>query len=273
MSEIVKAHPEGIKGEVFALLHQNLCAIKTEYVGREAVLCPICLREITKAEILATGFEHIVPQAQTKTDPAELAMNLTKTQRSGATILCRQSRTLQDGTDAKDGCNGFKGSRYDWSLRGMLGPEPIDRKRLSNVHFVAVVTMAYLGAFQNFGYGYILRPELDPIREQFGFPNEKKTDWLDKVAIHTGANAPQIIMTTGANSFTFFGQTVEGAPLGVRFRKFVAWLPNGVWPTNTLGVPAVGPLLSLLPRLSEEVETEAPAEIATDGTRTGAEPE
>jgi len=39
MSEIVKAHPEGIKGEVFALLHQNLCAIKTEYVG-QSVLWP-----------------------------------------------------------------------------------------------------------------------------------------------------------------------------------------------------------------------------------------
>lgn len=252
MSEVVRSHREGIKGEVFEVLHENLCIVKPEYAGRDVVLCPICLREINKAEILSTGFEHIVPQSLTKKDPQGLTLELSSTQRSGATILCRQPRTLPDNTLANNGCNGYKGSKYDWSLRGMLGDGDIDRAKLSTVHGVAILTMAYLGAFQRFGYGYILRPELDPIREQFDYPNVPTTVWLESVKIYTDSNAPQLVMTTGGNCFDFFSQMLPDQPLGVRFRKFLAELPNGVFPYNTVGTSNVRTLQSLLPRLTDE---------------------
>ena len=255
--KVVAPHPEGIKGEVFEALHENLCAARPEYVGQDVVLCPVCLREIRKEEILRTGYEHIIPRAVVREDPPDLAMNLSVNQRCGATVLCRQPRPRLDGNgEAKDGCNGLKGSLYDWWLRGLLGNAGIDRENVNNPHnvSVAILVMAYLGAFQTYGYAYILQPELDEVRNQFDFPKDRKTAWLDKAFVNTSPQAPQNVMTTGGNAFGFFGQMVDHAPLGVRFRKFVAWLPNGVWPNNTIGAQHVKTLLSLLPRLPDEPE-------------------
>ena len=50
------------KDEAYEVLHANLAAVRPEYAARNIILCPICLREIPKAEVLAGGVEHILPQ-------------------------------------------------------------------------------------------------------------------------------------------------------------------------------------------------------------------
>jgi hypothetical protein len=99
----------GLKEEAFDVLYKDLCAFDSSYAGREAILCPICWREIPRAEVIAAGIEHIIPQNVVANDSAAAAALATKNQRCGITVLCRQSRTI-NGKEVKDGCNGFSHS-------------------------------------------------------------------------------------------------------------------------------------------------------------------
>ena len=52
-----------MRQEVFEILRMNLVAVKPDYNAKEIVLCPICLNEVSKDEVInGGGFEHIVPQ-------------------------------------------------------------------------------------------------------------------------------------------------------------------------------------------------------------------
>ncbi len=83
-----------IEEEAYTVLRENLLQIKKEYKDREVVLCPICLSEISKDDILTGGVEHIIPRAATKKDSTTTKQLGTVNQRSGITILCRYEREI-----------------------------------------------------------------------------------------------------------------------------------------------------------------------------------
>jgi len=100
----------GLKEEVFEILRENLLAVKPEYASKDVVLCPLCLREITRVEALVSSVEHIIPQVATKGDTAKDRSLATKNQRCGITLSCRREWSCKsDGYISKDGCNGLKG--------------------------------------------------------------------------------------------------------------------------------------------------------------------
>ena len=96
--------------QAFDSLYADLCHVRPQYVGRNVILCPICLREIKKEAVLSGGVEHIVPRVLIKDDNKSKKNLGTFNQRCGITILCRESRSSKmTGEVSSDGCNGMKG--------------------------------------------------------------------------------------------------------------------------------------------------------------------
>ncbi|VAX19762.1 hypothetical protein MNBD_NITROSPINAE03-1783 [hydrothermal vent metagenome] len=148
---------KSIKEQVFDVLQENLLASYPEYTGKDIVLCPICLSEITKEEVITKGMERIIPLSAIKQDSDRQKELAYKNQRAGITILCRTSRKLLSTDEVcKDGCNGLKGSLYDLHLKKMYRQQPLSSTDYSQIHQISLLIIAYLFAFQRYGYGYIL---------------------------------------------------------------------------------------------------------------------
>lgn len=225
----------GMNEDVYTVLHDNLVAVKPEYATREVVLCPICLREIPRDIVLKFGVEHIIPQNVIRNDEPDFARLGTKNQRCGITVLCREPRICaSDGKTSPDGCNGMKGRLYDRLFRGLFDSAAHRPEELQHGHGIAILIMAYLGAFQNLGYEYILRPTLDDIRTQFDFPNEQKTEWAQFAKYYLGESETQIVATSTGQPFVWGGQCTTGAPLHIFFRRCRALLPGGHWKLKAL---------------------------------------
>ena len=106
--------------------------------------------------------------------------------------------------------------------------------------------MAYLGAFQIFGYEYILQNEFNEIREQFDFPDEIRTDWAHDAIVDLRDVGDSIIATDMGHPFIFGGVTADGYPVELHFRRFTAKLPSGHWYTRT----PVSSLASIMPSMA-----------------------
>jgi hypothetical protein len=216
------------RDRLFHILRENLVLVQPEYEPQEVILCPICLRKLRIDEL--GSVEHIVAQNLLKSDPWYMK-KISLSRRAGLTALCRHSRLTATGETAKHGCNGWKGQKYDLLFKGMLQGREIRQEELLHRHGVAVLVMAYLAAFQRLGYGYILRLELDQIRQQFDHPDQRKTAWLDHARVNLAPVDPnyQPWGTTSGLPFLFGGQLTSTAPLEVFFRRFHALLPSGHW--------------------------------------------
>ena len=231
-----------IRSQAFRVLHEDLQLLRPDVTERDAILCPICLREIPRGRVLEGGIEHIIPQVVVKQDAPDLASLGSRNQRAGITVLCREPRTIEStGALLKDGCNGFKGSTYDWLLRRVLDDKPHTSVEFSHRHGVAILIMAYLGAFQSFGYDYVLRPELNEVRRQFDHPDDSVTSWLDHARFELEPPREQVVTTESGLPFLFGGILNPEAPLHVIFRRCEAYLPQGHWTSR-----GVAPLESLL---------------------------
>lgn len=215
-----------INEETFEVLHHNLVLVRPEYESRDIILCPICLTEIRKDDVLRYGVEHIVPKVIVKKDTLELAGTITQNQRCGITVLCRHPRIYgPENKHANQGCNGLKGSLYDWALGRVMNGEILDTSKLAHRHYVAVLIMGYLAAFQTYGYEYILRPELDDVRRQFHFPDITVCSWLEYVRIFD--RSPGIYTTENGMPFILGGLMHKDAALEIMFNRFSVALPGG----------------------------------------------
>lgn len=213
---------------LFNILRDDLIKSRPEYAEVDVILCPICLREITLKQFDAV--EHIIPQNVLKNDPPFMKI-LSLSRRAGLTALCHHSRRTLSDEETKHGCNGWKGQKYDRLFKGVIQGGRISSSALKHRHGVAILTMAYLGAFQRLGYGYILRPELDEVRRQFDYPDARHTSWLDHALVNLAAVNPnaQIWGTTSGLPFAFGSLMTATAPLEILFRRFSARLPSGHW--------------------------------------------
>lgn len=233
-----------IKEKIFNSLHQNLVETFPFYASKEVVLCPVCFTEITKEDVFKGALEHIIAENIIRNDCDEAKITTTN-QRCGLTVLCRKPRfwggkssISMDGQtfnvmlelgnkEAKQGCNGLKGQLYDRLFRGLLDDKQHDSKQISIRHRVAVLMMAYLGAFQLYGYEYILLPSLNQVRDQFDNPDVKITDWLDTVSYFGNLKYPGICSTENGFPFVVGGILQDNAPLKISFRRFRVELPSG----------------------------------------------
>lgn len=219
-----------ITKQTFDVLHKNLSDLRPEYANRNTILCPICLTDIPESEMFCNSVEHIIPQNVIKDDePRNLQLG-TLNQRCGITILCRKKRTAKnDNRVLSNGCNGMKGSLYDRLFKNLFDEQRHERSELTHRHGVAILLMGYLGAFQYFGYDYILQPEFDEIREQFDFPDTRKTNWLDHAQYNHSETKTQIVTTSSGSPFIFGGLLTQDKPLQIFFRRCRVLLPKGHW--------------------------------------------
>jgi hypothetical protein len=216
--------------EVYAVLRENLVAVDPGYAEKDVVLCPICLRGIGQAEVLVGGIEHIIPRVVADEDSVDDKARATRNQRCGITLLSRQQRVCKsDGYVSKGGCNGLKGRLYDRLFKGFFDDGPHSREKLAHQHGVGILMMGYLAAFQFFGYEFILRREMDEIREQFDYPIDRKTPYLDQALYCLApSNSPPLVTESG-QPFVWGGIKKPDAPLHLMFRRCQVELPGGHW--------------------------------------------
>jgi hypothetical protein len=87
--------------------------------------------------------------------------------------------------------------------------------------------MGYLAAFQYFGYEYILRDELAPIREQFDYPIERRTNWLDHALYCRVPRRIHTVITETGMPFIFGNVLRPNTSLTMLFRRCQVTLPGG----------------------------------------------
>jgi hypothetical protein len=157
--------------------------------------------------------------------------SMSLSQRAGLTVLCRTPRRTGCGKDAPQGCNGWKGQIYDRLFKGMLAGQQIRPHKLKFRHSVAVLTMAYLAAFQRFGYGCVLDDAFDTVRIQADYPNRRVTPWVDTARINLRQHELNgtVWATSSGLPFIFGWHGVRGSALEVQFRRFLVLLPGGHW--------------------------------------------
>jgi hypothetical protein len=217
-----------LREQAYEVLRTNLVAVRPELSVRDVILCPICLREFTRDDAMRWGVEHIIPQAVARRDAEPTVPETTRNQRCGITFLCRSPRTCAStGEVANEGCNGLKGNFYDQHMFPFLDDGRHESEELDHRHGVAILVMGYLAAFQYFGYEYILRDELAPIREQFDYPNDRRTDWLDDALYSEDPLAIHTSITETGMPFMFGNVIRPNAPLTMFFRRCQVTLPSG----------------------------------------------
>lgn len=236
-----------LKEEVYKVLRENLVAVDPSYACKNVVLCPICLREVTRAEVLEGGIEHIIPQVVAKEDAGYEKAHATLNQRCGITMLCRQERVCRsDGYVSKDGCNGLKGRLYDKLFKNLFDDRPHRKDELTHRHGVGILTMGYLAAFQFFGYEFILRDEMDEIRKQFDYPDDRKTPYLDQALYCLAPSSSLPLLTETGQPFVWGGVMESNAPLHLMFRRCQVKLPGGHWQFKE----GVRHLVNLIPKMA-----------------------
>ncbi|GEM_PF-3194007 len=212
-----------LEERIFNILREDIVRVKPEYASEDIILCPICLCKIDRTEILRGGIEHIIPQNVVKKDQNSMKADVSKNFRTGVTALCRKSRVIKgDGHSSKDGCNGYKGKAYDRLFQNLFDFERHAPFELAHRHGVAILIMAYLAAFQTYGYEYIFQKALDEVRSQFDYPDERKTNLLDQAQYCLKEKSMQIV----TNTFGFPFMCIElPHMLRVTFRRCQSSLP------------------------------------------------
>ncbi|MDP8209298.1 MAG: HNH endonuclease domain-containing protein [Candidatus Stygibacter australis] len=202
--------------DLFDAYKSNLTKTGNNPELKDIILCPLCLKEIKREEIVKgdVALEHIIPAHSTgekaqKTDFTKISV---KNVRSGLTITCSK-------------CNSKKGSKLDWVLRNRITPGSQNAKNgYSFTSGVAILVYAYLFSFAVFGYEYILKDELIEIRKQFSDIDNYHTKYLEYAQVNLNDPEQPIVCNEWGYPL-IMGETKNG-DLEIYFWKFRARLPS-----------------------------------------------
>ena len=90
------------------------------YFDENEIMCPACLRHVKFDEV---SLEHIIPKQAVALDPVEVRAAIARNQRSGLTLLCKKPLIFNKKLVPGNGCNGWKGTYFDRSVRELLNSE------------------------------------------------------------------------------------------------------------------------------------------------------
>lgn len=218
--------PQGKALDLFDAYRTNLTKVDATRAPAGAILCPLDLAPIQRADVESkvVPLEHIIPQHATVASKQTKFTNLAaKDVRSGATLTCGR-------------CNGKKGKELDFPLKGLIAPGPRKPEEYTYRTGTAILTYAYLFAFAVFGYEYIFKEELAEVRAQFEDPDGRHTRWLEHAHVCT-ANMEQPIVANEWG-YPFAAGIARGAPLELYFWRFRAKLPGLDGVKTAIEIPA-----------------------------------
>ncbi len=211
-----------------------------------SVFCPLCLLPKPAGELT---LEHIIPKRALKHDPEKLKQKHFLSHRSGLTLLCRQ-------------CNELKGIYYDPIIEWIFKyPKLNSTPEHDRLGLKTRRTLAYLAAFRELGYSYILSSKnLDAIRWDFLNPPLPAT--MSSVHSVTGCverTYPHSYFEGWCDTFDENGMKVHSVfscqddlisdTIQVRARHLTVTLPagkRGILVPNKLNFPNVSLNLSVI---------------------------
>lgn len=153
------------KMKLWTAMREDLMLYLPAFRDNDKLICPICCRSLKYEQF---SVEHILPQQAVKTDPSDVQAAIVKNVRSGLTLLCSETLTVNGKAHAK-GCNGWKGRHFDSHIATLFKPGPFP-SQFSDGHIIAFLMVGYLGLFKQYGYRVALTEGGLVLRNQFFNP-------------------------------------------------------------------------------------------------------
>lgn len=171
------------------------------------------------------SLEHIVPRQALNDDPGVVKASVSASMRSGHVLLCQAPLTVKGFKPRGTGCNAWKGSYYDPSLRALMNNSVLNRKLLTERVTIAGFCAAYLAMVAEFGYGVVFTAAGKLARRQFFSPDRFLQDMPVPSQMLMMGQAPQVrpeVLAYWSNPFRI---TVETVACMVAIRNFVIRVP------------------------------------------------
>lgn len=204
-------------------MRADLEAIIGGPIGSDRLRCCVCGRLLPRSDF---SLEHVVPRQALQDDPAFARAALSASTRSGHLLLCRKPIKLRGGKTWGNGCNGWKGSHYDASLRRLLNRSLFDPGvSLTNRVVISALAAGYLAMVVLYGYQVAFTPAGIATRKQFFSPNRFRNDLPLMSQIILSGEAP----AAGPDTLPFwsrpFNAKVEGNQCFIVIRNFSVIMP------------------------------------------------
>ena len=163
MAEVLRA---SIRDQLWHRMRQDLAKFVPEINGNELLMCCTCGRFLPRE---CFDLEHLIPQQALKKDPDVVRTNPTTPTniRARNLLLCKKRLTLNGNVFYQNGCNSWKGRSYDKPISELISTKALEPKNCSDVHIIAVLSLAYLAMVAEFGYVVALMRSGLLLREQF----------------------------------------------------------------------------------------------------------
>ncbi len=192
-------------------------------VEADRLRCCVCGRLLQRS---AFSLEHIVPRQALADDPQFVKASLSASMRSGHILLCSAPLTVKGRRTQGNGCNGWKGSFYDASLRALMNRSVFRGKgKLTERVSVAAFSVGYLAMVARFGYKVAFTPAGILARRQFFAPDRFLRDIPAMSQMVLGGDAP----APSAENMPFWSDPfrfeVRGDVCHVVVRNFSVTLP------------------------------------------------
>jgi len=230
MDTVTEISLPNVKEILWQQMHDDIRSFIPHFPDNE-LMCPACLRHVTFEQV---SLEHIIPKQSVALDPVEVREAITRNQRSGLTLLCRKPLVLKGKPIPGSGCNGWKGTHFDKSVRELLHSEP-HTINFNSRHQVSMFAVGYLALFSRYGYRVTLTPSGLLMRRQFFSPNSFLKAVPNKCQmILSGAPVTQLDEKSKNYWLDPFKITLEGGSACVVIRSMVFYLPLSEDPTIPL---------------------------------------
>ncbi|MGA7713632.1 MAG: hypothetical protein WCA81_17160 [Rhizomicrobium sp.] len=205
-----------LKERLWHKARADLVTYAPQIVGNGTLMCCACGRFLPQDKF---DIEHIIPQQALLDDPPEIKSNpiATKAIRSGTILLCKEPLRVRGATIYRNGCNSWKGRFFDTPIREALNGRI--QKRFTDQHLIALLCMAYLAMFGQFGYRAVLIQSGLLMRQQFFSPKRfhKEMPRLSKLVLR--GQPPDDVLQHLGFWLTPFNFSVEGGSCHVTCRN------------------------------------------------------
>ena len=169
-------------------MRADLEAVSGSPIEADWLRCCVCGRLLRRADF---SLEHIVPRQALADDPAFVRASVSASVRSGHLLLCRKPLKLGNRRPLGNGCNGWKGSHYDPSLRRLMNRSVFDEgKAVTERVTVSAFAVGYLALVALFGYRVAFTPAGILARRQFFSPDRFLADVPTMSQILLAGSAP-----------------------------------------------------------------------------------
>jgi hypothetical protein len=152
-------------------MRHDLASYAPAVAGTRLLMCCACGRFLAQERF---DLEHLIPQQALRRDPDLVRINpvTPANVRAKNILLCKEPLRHRGTTVYKNGCNSWKGRFYDRRISDLFFGDALEPTKLTDVHIISALCLAYLAMVAEFGYIIALMQSGLTMRRQFFSPHK-----------------------------------------------------------------------------------------------------